>query len=238
MEIAGYLPTSLIEWPGKIVAVVFVPGCNFRCPFCYNRDLVLNPRKLPRIPEKKILTDLEKRKKWVDGVVITGGEPILHSELEKFIGKIKKLGFEIKLHTNGASPSTLQKFLKKNLFDYVTLDIKAPLDKSYAVAIGKKKFDPAIIIETIGILLKSKIPFELRTTIVPGIHDKKTLVLEAKQLKKTVGKKKIPWFWQGFQPKNCLDPKFEKKKPYKKEKLEDFLKVVKRYYSKVELRKE
>lgn len=238
MEIAGYLPTSLIEWPGKIVAVVFVPGCNFRCPFCYNRDLVLNPGKLPYIPEKEILADLEKRKKWVDGVVITGGEPILQPKLGEFIGKIKKLAFEVKLYTNGSSPLLLQKFLKKKLLDNVTLDIKAPLDKSYAVAIGKKKFDPAVIIESIKILLKFKIPFELRTTIVPGIHDKEALFLEAKHLKKAVGKKKISWFWQNFQPKNCLDPKFEKKKPYKKEELEEFLKLVKKYYAKIELKEE
>jgi len=235
MEIAGYLQTSLIEWPGKISAVVFVPGCNFRCPFCYNRDLVLNPGKLPRILEKEILTDLEKRKKWIDGVVVSGGEPLLSTELLSFLKKIKNRGFLTKIFTNGSNPKFLKQLLAKGLLDEISMDIKGLLDGRYSKA-ADVSFDLGKILKSAQLVLESGIEFQFVTTIVPGIHDKKTLVEMAKQLKKIVGRKKIPWIWQNFQPKNCLDPKFEKIKPYKKEKLEEFLKAAKKYYPTAELR--
>lgn len=234
MKIGGLQKVTLIDFPASIAAIVFVNGCNFVCPFCFNRDLVLG--NLPTISQRSVLSFLKKRKKVLDGVVITGGEPILQPDLEQFIRKAKRLGYKVKLDTNGALPAIIQKLLKKNLLDYVALDIKAPLDEKYAPAIGLEEFEPKIIIESLKLLLRSKVPFELRTTVVPGIHDKKSLVKMAKQLRKAVGRRKIPWFWQNFQPKNCLDPGFEKRKPYKKEKLEKFLKTAKRYYSETELR--
>lgn len=234
MRIGGLQKVSLIDFPGSIAAIVFIKGCNFACPFCFNRDLVLG--NLPTISQRSIFAFLKKREKILDGLVITGGEPTLQSDLEDFIRKIKKLGYQIKLDTNGALPLVIQKLLKKNLLDYVALDVKAPFEKKYASVIGKKEFDSSAIRETISLLLKSEIPFELRTTVVPGIHDKKTLLRMAKQLKKTVGSKKINWFWQNFQPQNCLDPKFEKIKPYKKEELERFLRAIKRHYFETELR--
>lgn len=234
MKIGGLQKVSLIDFPAQIAAVVFVKGCNFACPFCFNRDLVLG--NLPAISQKTILSFFKKRKKVLDGVVISGGEPSLQSDLEQFIKRVKKLGYQIKLDTNGALPLVLKKLLDKKLLNYVALDVKAPLDGGYAGAIGKKRFNPTIIEKSFKLLLKSKASFELRTTIVPGIHDKKTLVKMAKQLKKIVDRRKIPWLWQNFQPKTCLNPEFEKKKPYKKEKLVEFLRAVKRYYSQAEIR--
>lgn len=237
MKIVGYLQTSLIEWPGKISSVIFVPGCNFRCPFCHNADLVDPKRikKLPLIWEKEVLTDLKKRKKWIDGVVMTGGEPLLQQDLDKFLKRLKQMGFKTMVETNGAQADILKKLITSKLVDFVMMDFKAPWGK-YAKVIKVNNFDPKTIKKTIKLLLKSKIPFELRTTIVPGIHDQKTLVEMAKQLKKLVGKKKISWFWQNFQPKNCLDPKFEKVKSYGQNKLDNWLKTTKRYYSGIELR--
>jgi len=234
MKIGGLQKVTLIDFPASIAAIVFIKGCNFACPFCFNRDLVLGD--LPTISQRTVLSFLRKRKKVLDGVVLTGGEPIIQLDLEQLIRKIRGLGYKVKLDTNGSLPEMIEKLLKKSLLDYVALDIKAPLDENYAKAIGRKEFDPAVIVESIKLFLKFKVPFEFRTTIVPGIHDKKTLVTMAKQLKKVIGRRKIPWFWQNFQPKNCLEPKFEKKKPYKKEKLGEFLKAVKRYYPQVELR--
>lgn len=234
MKIGGLQRVTLIDFPASIAAIVFIKGCNFACPFCFNRDLILG--NLPTISQRSVLSFLKKRRKVLDGVVITGGEPILQPDLEQLIRKIKRLGYKVKLDTNGALPEVIEKLLKKNLLDYVAMDVKAPLDESYAGAIGLREYDSSVIIESIKILLKSKIPFELRTTIVPGIHNKKVLTKMARQLKKVVGRRKIPWFWQIFQPKNCLDPKFEKRTPYKKEKLEEFLKFTKRYYSTIELR--
>ena len=238
MKIGGYLKTSLIDWPGKIASVIFIPGCNFRCPFCHNSGLV-DPRKIKKIRpflEKQIFEDFKKRKKWLDGVVLTGGEPLFQPDLEKLLRKIKQLGFKIKLDTNGSLPDKLQPLLAQKLIDYVALDIKTTLDDQYSKAIGLKKYDPLPVKKTLNLLLKSRIPFELRTTIVPGIHDLEKLKKMAKQLKKIVSKKKINWFWQNFQPKNCLEPQFEKIKPYLQADLEGFLKTVERFYLGVKLR--
>lgn len=241
MKIGGLQKVSLIDFPappsagpGQIAAIVFTKGCNFACPYCHNRDLVLGT--LPTISQRTVLGFLEKRKKILDGVVISGGEPLLQPDLADFMTKVKKLGYKIKLDTNGSFPQLLARLLKRNLLDYIALDFKAPLDGYHRKAIGIEGFDSAIWIESFKLLLKSRIPFELRTTVVPEIHGKETLVKMAKQLKKLVGKKKINWFWQNFQPKNCLDPTFEEKKPYKKEQLEELLKVVKRYIPTAELR--
>lgn len=234
MKIGGLQKVSLIDFPGRIAAIVFTKGCNFACPYCHNRDLVLGT--LPTISQRTVLSFLKKRKKVLDGVEITGGEPLLQPDLAEFMVKIKKLGYKIKLDTNGSFPKPLVRLLKKNLLDYVALDFKAPLDGYHRKTIGIEGFDSAIWVLSLKLLLKSKIPFEVRTTIVPGIHNKKVLVKMAEQLKEILGRKKISWFWQNFQPKNCLDPRFEGKTPYKQEKLEEFLKAAKRHVFGAELR--
>lgn len=236
MTIGGLQKVSLLDFPAHIAAIVFVKGCNFSCPFCFNRDLVLG--KAPTISQTIILSFFKKRRKLLDGVVLTGGEPLLQPDLEKFIRKLRRLGFKVKLDTNGALPEKLEQLLKKNLIDYVAMDFKAPLDENYAQAIGKKEFDLSLIMESLKVLRRSKIPFELRTTVVPGIHDQKALVKMAKQLKNVLGKRKVRWYWQNFQPKNCLDPKLEKVTPYSRMGLERFLRIAKKDYLEIELRPE
>lgn len=237
MKIVGYLRTSLLEWPGKISSVVFVPGCNFRCPFCHNSDLV-DPARFKRLEEyseQSILQDLKKRKKWIDGVVITGGEPTLQLDLPQFLEKIKALGFPTMVETNGSQPeiisklSSCQKLANGRIVDFLTVDFKVPFEQYNLVCsendIAKK------VRASIEIILKSKIDFEIRTTIVPGIHNEKTLVKMAKQLLKICQKlsRKPPvWFLQSFQPKNCLDSRFEKVRPFNKIEMEMFLKTVRK----------
>ncbi len=227
---------TLIDFPGQIAAIVFIKGCNFACPFCFNRDLVLG--KLPTISQRTVLAFLKKRQRVLNGVVISGGEPLLEPNLELLIRKAKRLGYKVKLDTNGSLPEVMEKLLKKNLLDYVALDVKAPLDERYAKAVGMEEFDPEAIVKSIKILLRSKVPFELRTTVVPGIHNQKVLVQMAGQLKKIMGRRKIPWWWQNFQPHDCFDPEYEKRRPFKRETLEKFLKAVKRDYPLVKLREE
>lgn len=245
MEIRGYLKTSAIEWPGKISSVIFVSGCNFRCSFCYNRDSVLNPQKLPKFSEKEILRDLEKRKKWVDGVVVTGGEPTLQPDLDKFLEKVKKLGFLTMIETNGSIPEVMAKLLNGQMVDYIAMDIKGPLDGRYAQITNF--YPPAggpisNIKKSINLIINSGIDSEFRTTVVPGIHDKKTLVLMAKQIEELIKKlknrktKKLKWFLQEFQPKTCLDPKFTKIKPYSEPEMRQFLVVVKKIIPQTYLR--
>jgi len=234
MKIGGFQKVTLVDFPAHIAAIVFVKECNFRCPFCFNRDLILGD--LATISQRSILSFLKKRKKVLDGVVITGGEPTIQPDLEKLIRKIKKLGYKVKLDTNGALTDVLQRLIKRKLVDYVALDFKAPFDEVYAKAIGKDEFDSEPIIASIKLLLKAKIPFELRTTVVPRIHDKRILLKMARQLKKIVGRRKIKWFLQDFKPVTCLDPKYEKKKPYSQKQTEKFLKAARRYFPEVELR--
>lgn len=251
MEIKGYLKTSLIEWPGKISSVIFVPGCNFRCPFCHNRDLVRN-KGLQEYSEQSILDDLKKRKKFIDGVVVTGGEPTLQKDLSAFLKKIKKLGFMTMIGTNGSKPEVIKLIVnsKPLIVDYLAMDFKGPVDE-YERAIGMMIYDLRFKIEkSLKLILKSGIPFELRTTVVPGIHDEKVLVKMAKQLKKLVtrlpaeasakaGNPQLTnWFLQTFQPKNCLDPKFNKIKPFGKIEMERFLKAVEKIIPQARLRGE
>lgn len=230
MKIAGYLKTSLIEWPGKISSVIFVPGCNWRCPFCHNADLVDPKRikKLPQIAEKEILTDLKKRKKWIDGVVVTGGEPTLQPDLPAFLQKCRTLGFVTMLETNGSKPTMIRKLLQLKLLDYLAMDIKGPLKEE--------------IKKSLKIILKSGVPFELRTTVVPTIHNPKILKQMARQLEKIFRESHhtqfVGWVLQTFQPNNCLEPKFEKIKPFSRIELENLLKTVKKVIPQARLRGE
>lgn len=241
MNIRGYLPTSLIEWPGKISAVIFVGGCNLRCPFCHNRDLVLHPEKLSKIPEEEIFKDLKKRKKWVDGLVITGGEPTLQPGLPGFLGRIKKLGFLTMIETNGTRPRIMAQLLNSQMVDRLSMDIKTHLDgQAYSRASGVK-IKIKKIKESIKLILNSGVDFEFRTTVVPTLHTKESLVKLAKQLRRLCQRLKTKdqrpvWFLQQFVPQNCLDPEFEKVKPYSKEKMEEVLAAVQKYFSSAMLR--
>ncbi|MBL7150488.1 anaerobic ribonucleoside-triphosphate reductase activating protein [Candidatus Microgenomates bacterium] len=242
MNIRGYLQTSVNEWPGKIAAVVWVANCNLRCSFCQNRDLIFNPAKLSEISEKEIFRDLKERKKWVDALIITGGEPTLQPDLASFLKKIKKIGFLIMIETNGTRPDIMAKLLDGQMVDRISMDIKGPLDESYAKIAGKRDFDFTIILDSIAVILKSGIDFELRTTVVPTLHTKQSLVELAKQLKKIIKHtsgaiRHTPiWYLQQFVPQNCLDSSFEKIKPFSKKKMEENLLAVQKYFPAVRLR--
>jgi pyruvate formate lyase activating enzyme len=248
MKIGGWQKLTLIDFPQKLATIVFTLGCNFACPFCFNRDLVLAKR--PLMAEKEIFRFLKKRKGLLDGVVVTGGEATLQPDLPRFLKKVKALGFLTMIETNGSNPAVLAQLIKAKLLDFVAIDVKAPLDGRYAKAIGKKKFDPSLIVECIRLMLESGIPFELRTTVVPGIHRKKDLVAMAKQLKTLISKnsrEKTPlegqsqvsnlkWYLQDFQPKTCLNSTFNNSKPYSRKKMTEFLKAAKKHFPGAKLR--
>lgn len=169
MEIHGFNKTTLLDYPEHIAATVFTGGCNFRCPFCHNGELVLDPGCQPSVPEEEVLAYLKKRQGILQGVCITGGEPTLQRDLRKFLQKIKELEYPIKLDTNGYMPGVLWELLQEHLIDYVAMDIKASRD-NYARAAGLPHIDISRIEESIGILKSSGIPYEFRTTVVKGIH--------------------------------------------------------------------
>ena len=169
MQIHGFNKTTLLDYPEHIAATVFTGGCNFRCPFCHNGELVLDPGCQPLISEEEVLSYLKKRKGILQGVCVTGGEPTLQKDLKDFLQKIKEFGYPIKLDTNGYMPGVLWNLLQERLIDYVAMDIKASRE-NYARAAGLKNMDLSRIEESIGILKSSGIPYEFRTTVVKGIH--------------------------------------------------------------------
>ena len=169
MEIHGFNKTTLLDYPGHVAATVFTGGCNFRCPFCHNADLVLNPKSQPMVPEEEVLSHLKKRRGILEGVCITGGEPTLQPDLPDFIRKIRESGCLVKLDTNGYRPEVLAQLLGESLLDYVAMDVKASPD-NYQKASGCPDLDFDRIEKSISILKHCKIPYEFRTTVVQGLH--------------------------------------------------------------------
>ena len=236
MLIGGLQKTTLIDYPGKVACTVFLVGCNFRCPFCHNRDLVSPDlfRKTAIIPisEKEFFDFLDKRKKILDGVCITGGEPTINQDLEQFIKKIKALGLSVKLDTNGSNPGMLRKLIKEKLLDYIAMDLKISFGE-YQKAIRIMNYELRIK-KSIEIISKSGIDYEFRTTVVPGLHNKENLVKLAKQLKNL--NFKTNWFLQNFQAQNCLDKTYQQKKPFTPVAMNEFISLIKPFIPTVKLR--
>ena len=176
MRIGGFVKNSLVDWEGKVAAVIFTKGCNFRCGYCHNPSLVL-PELIDRtedIDEKTVLDFLAERNNWLDGVVVTGGEPTIYGDLPVLLEEIKSLGYSLKLDTNGTNPSMLQKIIKNKLADYIAMDVKILPEKSlYGKITGIQVTADIIekIMTSILLLNNSAIEVEFRTTIIPGIHD-------------------------------------------------------------------
>jgi len=233
MDIRGYLPTSLNEWPGKVSAVIWTAGCNFRCPFCQNKELVLEPEKLTRFNQKKILTDLKQRRDWLDAVVITGGEPTLSGDLSGFLSRCRRIGLATMIETNGTRPGILKKLFQAKLIDRISMDLKADFDH-YSQAAGTKVAVNKIK-KSVKLIINSGLDFEFRTTIVPTLHNKKNMVKLAKQLK-AITIEQFSWFFQQFIPQNCLDPKFEKIKPFSEKELKAILIAVQVHFPNTKLR--
>lgn len=165
----GLNKLSLVDYPGHMSAILFTGHCNFRCPFCHNSSLVLDPDSQPVIDNDEIISFLKKRKNMLDGVVITGGEPTIHEDLLPFIRRVRELGYLVKLDTNGALPSRLGKLIESGCIDYIAMDIKNTLD-AYPVTIGLKDFDTSVIETSVRMIKESGIDYEFRTTVVKELH--------------------------------------------------------------------
>ena len=169
MLICGLQKLSLLDYPEKLAATIFTGGCNMRCPFCHNALLVTRLSESETISEDELMSFLSKRQGILDGVCITGGEPLLQNDLEDFIVKIRSLGFKIKLDTNGTFPDKLSILLNKGLIDYVAMDIKNSPEK-YPLTVGQLDFDVIPVLESASILMKGSVPYEFRTTLVREFH--------------------------------------------------------------------
>ena len=172
MRICGFNKTTLLDYPGKVASTIFLGGCNFRCPFCQNGILVVAPGEQPDYSQEELLTFLKKRKGILDGVCISGGEPTLSDGLEEFLGKIKELGYAVKLDTNGSRPKIVKHLAEAGLIDKVAMDIKACPD-NYGNLTGIEKPDMDSIFETADFLLHGNLDYEFRTTVVRELHTQK-----------------------------------------------------------------
>lgn len=222
--------TSLIDYPGKIASVVFVAGCNFRCPFCQNVELVL-PEKIKEINFIEIeeaVKQLEDKKKLIDGVCITGGEPTTWPGLEEFVKKLKEKGLLVKLDTNGYLPDVLENLLKNSLLDYISMDIKSSPEK-YEKASGIK-INLDLIRRSVELIKKMAPDYEFRTTAVPPFLEEEDII----KIGKFLGKVKR-YAIQHFNTEKTLDPNFPKK-PYSEEHLLKLKEMAKEWAQEVILR--
>lgn len=224
--------TTLLDYPGKIAAVVFTYGCNLRCPYCHNPELVIEkPREKQSISQGEVIKFLKSRKNKLDGLVITGGEPTIHDDLPNFIKKVKKAvpSMKIKLDTNGTFPDRVEKMIKEKLVDYWAMDVKYE-DEIYKQGLnGGMKIKN--IKKSIRLIMKSGADYEFRTTVMKGMHTRKVM--------RGIGKlvKGSPIYYiQNFRPGKTIDPKLDSSKSFSEKQLRSFKKLMEEYVSRVEVR--
>ena len=230
INIRGFIETSLLDWDGKVTSVVFLPYCNFKCPFCDNGILVENPESLPEVKIETVEAFIRERKDFIDGVVITGGEPTIHLWLPEIVKRFKDLGVLVKLDTNGTNPVMLSELLGQKLIDYVAMDLKAPLNDQYHIAAGIK-FDLDQIRESIKLLMGSDIDYEFRTTVLPSLLTRKDLLSIGRWLQ---GSKK--YYLQQFHPTKTLNPAYLQEKAYDLTKLGSVCNILRVFFDQCEIR--
>lgn len=227
--IGGLQKSSLIDYPGKISAVIFTQGCNFRCPYCHNPELVNGERETGNRRNEHVFEFLKRRVNKLDGVVITGGEPTLHDDLPEFIKQVKDLGFAVKLDTNGINPEMLQKLIDEKLIDYVAMDIKAPIDSYSDVVCVKVNAEK--ILKSIEILKNSNIDYEFRTTVVKS----QLSCADFEKIGALIQGAKI-YYLQRFLPTKTLDESFLNQETYSDEEFIPIIEEFKKYVQTVILR--
>ena len=224
MKFGGFQKTSLIDFPDRISSILFTVGCNLRCPFCYNRRLIIEP-KPPFLSEEDALKILESRRKYVDAVVITGGEPTLNEDLLAFVRRLKEKGFSVKLDSNGFFPQVLERCLPH--VDYVAMDVKTSVDKYRLLGAKETKG----FLRSIGLLKEGRVEYEFRNTAVPGLVDED----DVPKMGQMVRGARL-FVFQQFLPGSTLDEKFNDVKPYPPEVITGFADVMKSYVDEVTLR--
>ena len=198
MVINGFLKTTLLDFPGKVACTVFTAGCNMRCPFCHNAALVTRIDESERIPQEEIFAYLKKRKGILDGVAITGGEPLLHADIKDFVSRVKDMGLAVKLDTNGTFPERLAELIRGGFIDYVAMDVKNCPER-YSETTGIKNFDISPVERSVNLLLSGGAEYEFRTTVVRQFHDEKSIEKAAKWIS---GAKR--YFLQAFKDSGDL----------------------------------
>ncbi len=212
----------MLDWEGKLSLSLFVGGCNFRCPFCHNPELVLSYKELPSVPWEDIEKHLLQRKDWLDGIVIGGGEPTLQPKLLEYLERFKEMGFPVKIDTNGSRPDVLEEIVKNGLASYIAMDIKASL-RNYQKLAGTSVSVKDISI-SMEIIKGSGLEHEFRTTVVPGFIDRKEIMEIARFLKGGAR-----YVLQQFNPKITLDKQLGNTKPYSVSLLQEWAKEASKF---------
>ena len=227
MLIKGFQKLTLLDFPGKTACTVFTGGCNFRCPFCHNAGLVTK-MDAEIIPESEVFEHLKKRQGILDGIAITGGEPLLQGDIEEFLRKVRESGFAIKLDTNGSFPEKLESIIENGLCDYVAMDIKNSKEK-YPETVGINNFDISNIEKSVKILKRGKMPFEFRTTVTKNFHT----IMDIENIGEWImGAEK--YYLQNFVDSgNLIDSTVE---GVSKEEMKEMLEAVKKYVPTAEIR--
>ena len=230
MNIRGFLKTSLIDYPDKICSVLYTGGCNLRCKYCYNFDFACNNKNLEHFLEEDLLSFFKERKKIIDGVTITGGEPTLSKKLDVFVARLKDLSLLVKLDSNGLNPLVIKNLLKNNLLDYVAIDIKTSPEKYNELT--NKEVDFNKILETLSILKESGISYELRTTCIPHF----ITLDDLQKIKDEVGEVERYALQQFMNNTPLLDNSWENIQPYPLETLNQFRDFILTFSKECELR--
>ncbi len=233
MEIKGFIQNSLIEWEGRISCVLFLPRCNFRCRYCHAGHLI-EPDMLESIEEQQVFAYMERQKNWLDGAVISGGEPTLHGyELLELIREIKERGLEVMVESNGSNPRWVEKLLKNRRIDAISMDVKAPLDvESYRRVIGVD-YDVGLLRQSVALIRDSGIEHEFRITVLPGLVGPQEVTAIAPALE---GAQKIAL--QNFQPGHCLDKGLRRIAPFSADNLEKMAELLRPFAERVVVRGE
>lgn len=227
--IGGFQKSSLIEYPEKISAIVFTQGCNFRCPYCHNPELIKGKREKEKGKSDEIMEFLKTRIGKLDAVVISGGEPTLHKDLPEFIRQIKEMGFLVKLDTNGSNPEMLQALIDEKLVDYVAMDIKAPIEKYSEVVCAQVNTNN--ILKSIELIMNSKIDYEFRTTVVKSQLSPTDFEKIGKMIK---GAEK--YYLQRFVPTKALNESFLNEETYCDKEFAEIIISLKKNINDVKLR--
>ncbi len=226
VEIKGIEKFSSRDFPGHISSTVFLGGCTFRCPYCHNSQLVLEPETIQSMAADWFLSYLDSRKGWLEAICFTGGEPLLHEDLEDLIRVVRERGLLVKLDTNGSFPDRLEALLALGLVDWVALDIKAPLERYREVT--RSTVDPEKIVRSADLLRSSGIRHHFRTTVVPGLVGKEDVVRIGEWLNGAAR-----YFIQQFVPQTTIDPAYLDVKPYGRAQLEEIVAAAKPYFGEV-----
>ena len=231
MKIVGFIRTTLLDWDGMVACTIYLAECDFRCPYCHNKSIVLNPEEADELDDEKIFNYIQENSDFLDGVVISGGEPTLNKDLPDLIKRLRKIGMKIKLDTNGYHPDVLEDLIGAGYIDKIAMDIKAPLTKERYSAVAGTKIDPELLKRSIKIIMESGIDYEFRTTCSPILIKPEDIDEIGKAIK---GAKN--YNIQQFRPKTCLDDRLEAVDPYKESVILEMAETAKKYAKNVRVR--